>query len=241
MLSKLLCYLINKIVLTVPNAKPGRESTDIEIYGMQGIPADILAAHYGEEEDDAPSKVARVDIPSTPLDVVPGSLGVAYPPQPAFRAVQPMYNPALPGPPNPWAVPPRPQPWYPHHPALIVPPPAPLGYAQQPLFPVQNQRPPMPSCYSSQKLLNKCDTFPSDASSSKDDGEPKLASKALFSEETSQNTYTHSFIASSPKKLTICLGPLMCMVQYQHCVFAGYVTAIEYPVSRKIFGGIFLE
>lgn len=33
----------------VPNAKPGRESTDIEIYGMQGIPPDILAAHYGEE------------------------------------------------------------------------------------------------------------------------------------------------------------------------------------------------
>jgi len=35
--------------LRVPNAKPGRESTDIEIYGMQGIPPDILAAHYGEE------------------------------------------------------------------------------------------------------------------------------------------------------------------------------------------------
>lgn len=36
-------------IFRVPNAKPGRESTDIEIYGMQGIPADILAAHYGEE------------------------------------------------------------------------------------------------------------------------------------------------------------------------------------------------
>lgn len=33
----------------VPNAKTGRESTDIEIYGMQGIPPDVLAAHYGEE------------------------------------------------------------------------------------------------------------------------------------------------------------------------------------------------
>lgn len=32
----------------VPNAKPDRESTEIEIYGMQGIPPDILAAHYGE-------------------------------------------------------------------------------------------------------------------------------------------------------------------------------------------------
>lgn len=33
----------------VPNAKEGRESTDIEIYGMEGIPPDALAAHYGEE------------------------------------------------------------------------------------------------------------------------------------------------------------------------------------------------
>ncbi|KAF2283620.1 hypothetical protein GH714_012393 [Hevea brasiliensis] len=69
-------------VTKVPNAKPGRESTDIEIYGMQGIPPDILAAHYGEEEEEAPSKVAKVDVPSVPLvGVVPGSLGVGYPPQ----------------------------------------------------------------------------------------------------------------------------------------------------------------
>jgi hypothetical protein len=27
---------------------PDRESTDIEIFGMQGIPAHVLAAHYGE-------------------------------------------------------------------------------------------------------------------------------------------------------------------------------------------------
>lgn len=33
----------------VPNAKPGRESTEIEIYGMQGIPPDVLASHYGED------------------------------------------------------------------------------------------------------------------------------------------------------------------------------------------------
>ncbi|XP_038882778.1 protein SUPPRESSOR OF FRI 4-like isoform X2 [Benincasa hispida] len=36
-------------VTKVPNAKPGREATDIEIYGMQGIPPDVLAAHYGED------------------------------------------------------------------------------------------------------------------------------------------------------------------------------------------------
>ncbi|RVW42639.1 Protein suppressor of FRI 4 [Vitis vinifera] len=36
-------------VSKVPNANPGRESTEIEIFGMQGIPDDILAAHYGEQ------------------------------------------------------------------------------------------------------------------------------------------------------------------------------------------------
>jgi hypothetical protein len=36
-------------LVRVPNAKPGRESTDIEIYGMQGIPPDVLASHYGDD------------------------------------------------------------------------------------------------------------------------------------------------------------------------------------------------
>ncbi|KAJ9183325.1 hypothetical protein P3X46_007192 [Hevea brasiliensis] len=132
-------------VTKVPNAKPGRESTDIEIYGMQGIPPDILAAHYGEEEEEAPSKVAKVDVPSVPLvGVVPGSLGVGYPPQ-TLGAIQPIYNSAVPVPPAGWPVPSRPQPWFPQPPAVSIPPPAPVGYAQQPLFPVQNARPPLPS------------------------------------------------------------------------------------------------
>ena len=34
------------------NAKPEREAlTDLEIYGMEGIPADILAAHDGDGYD----------------------------------------------------------------------------------------------------------------------------------------------------------------------------------------------
>ncbi|XP_028111539.1 protein SUPPRESSOR OF FRI 4-like isoform X2 [Camellia sinensis] len=123
----------------VPNAKPDKESTDIEIYGMQGIPPDVLAAHYGEEEDDAPSKLAKVEIPSS---VTPGSLGVGFPPQPTLGTMRPVYNPALAVRPAGWPVPPRPQPWFPQHPAVSVPP-APLGLAQ-PLFPVQNMRPPGP-------------------------------------------------------------------------------------------------
>lgn len=55
------------------------------------------------------------------------------------------YNSAVPVPPAGWPLPPRPQPWFPQPPAVSIPPPAPVGYAQQPLFPVQNVRPPLPS------------------------------------------------------------------------------------------------
>ncbi|XP_044509241.1 protein SUPPRESSOR OF FRI 4-like isoform X2 [Mangifera indica] len=130
-------------VTKVPNAKPGRESTDIEIYGMQGIPPDILAAHYGEEEEETPSKVPKVDTPYTQLvGVVPGQMGVSYPPQSTLGAIRPIS--AVPMPPGGWPVPHRPQPWYPQHPAVSIPP-ASGGYVQQPLFPVQNVRPPLSS------------------------------------------------------------------------------------------------
>lgn len=52
------------------------------------------------------------------------------------------YNASVPLPQNGWQVAPRPQPWYPQPPAVSVPPPSGLGYAQQPLFPVQA---PLPS------------------------------------------------------------------------------------------------
>ncbi|XP_027086270.2 protein SUPPRESSOR OF FRI 4 [Coffea arabica] len=132
-------------VSKVPNAKPGRESTDIEIYGMQGIPPDILAAHYGEEDDEAPAKTPKVEIPPTQVGgVVQGSLGVGYPPQSSVGVMPTLYNPAVPIPPAGWPVAPRPQPWYPQHSAVSVPPSAPLGLPPQPLFPVQNLRPPLP-------------------------------------------------------------------------------------------------
>nr|AIN75616.1 SUPPRESSOR OF FRI4 [Dimocarpus longan] len=132
-------------VTKVPNAKPGRESTDIEIYGMQGIPPDILAAHYGDEEEDTPSKVAKVDSPYPQLPgAVPGQLGVSYPPQSTLGAMPPIYSSAVPVPPAGWPMPPRPQPWYPQHPAVAIPP-GPATYGQPPLFPVQNPRLPLPS------------------------------------------------------------------------------------------------
>nr|GEV69020.1 protein suppressor of FRI 4 isoform X2 [Tanacetum cinerariifolium] len=121
-------------VSKVPNAKDGRESTDIEVYGMQGIPADVLAAHYGEEDNDTPSKVGKVEIPSQ-VGMLPGSLG--YPTMQSMR-----YNPGLLVPRAGWPGPPRPQQWYPQNPAGSVPP-APLGMMPQPLFPVQAMRPPI--------------------------------------------------------------------------------------------------
>ncbi|XP_019078173.1 protein SUPPRESSOR OF FRI 4 isoform X3 [Vitis vinifera] len=137
-------------VSKVPNAKPGRESTEIEIYGMEGIPHEILAAHYGEEDEDVPSKLAKVEIPSSQLGggAVPGTLGIGVPPQPALGAMPPVYNPALAVPPAGWPVPARPQPWYSQHPAISIPP-APLGMTQQPLFPIQPVKPPLPSTMSS--------------------------------------------------------------------------------------------
>ena len=46
-------------------------------------------------------------------------------------------------PPAGWPVPPRPQPWFPPNQAVSIPSPSPVGVVQQPLFPVQNVRPPM--------------------------------------------------------------------------------------------------
>ncbi|THU56319.1 hypothetical protein C4D60_Mb11t16020 [Musa balbisiana] len=132
-------------VTKVPNAKPDRESTEIEIYGMQGIPPDILAAHYGEDEEAA-AKTMKVEMPSTGLvGVVPGSMGIRFPPPPTYGAVPPAYNHALPVPPPTWPVPAaRPQPWFP--PQLTIPvPPAPVVAPQQPLFPIQKVMTPLNS------------------------------------------------------------------------------------------------
>ncbi|XP_020700350.1 protein SUPPRESSOR OF FRI 4 isoform X2 [Dendrobium catenatum] len=124
-------------VTKVPNAKAGRESTEIEIFGMQGIPPDILAAHYGEEEDPS-LKMPKIEVPSAGLmsGVVPRSVGIGFPP--TYGAVPPVYNPAaLPLQPPSWPMQPQPQSWFPSNPVALVPPP-PAGLAQQPLFPVQN-------------------------------------------------------------------------------------------------------
>ncbi|XP_021713825.1 protein SUPPRESSOR OF FRI 4-like isoform X1 [Chenopodium quinoa] len=136
-------------VTKVPNAKPEREATDIEIYGMQGIPPDVLAAHYGEQEDDTPSKSAKVDFPTTNIvgGMMPGAVGFA-PPGTYGMMQRPMYNPAVPGPLG-WQLP-RPPAWYPPPMAMSMPPAVsvPPGASvppQQPLFPVQSIAPQLSS------------------------------------------------------------------------------------------------
>ncbi|KAF8390873.1 hypothetical protein HHK36_023172 [Tetracentron sinense] len=98
-------------------------------------------------DEDAPSKLAKVEIPSSNLlgGVVPGSVGIGFPPRSTFGAMQPIYNSALAVPPSGWPVHARPQPWFPQHLAVSLPPTAPVGLSQQPLFPIQNVKPPLPS------------------------------------------------------------------------------------------------
>ncbi|XP_042381687.1 protein SUPPRESSOR OF FRI 4-like isoform X3 [Zingiber officinale] len=78
-------------VTKVPNAMADRDSTDIEIYGMQGIPPDILAAHYGEDEDTV-AKTAKVEVPSTGFvgGAIPGAFGIRFPPPPVYAGVPPV-------------------------------------------------------------------------------------------------------------------------------------------------------
>ncbi|KAG0455042.1 hypothetical protein HPP92_024334 [Vanilla planifolia] len=128
-------------VTKVPNSKSGRESTEIEIFGMQGIPADVLAAHYGEEEDHS-MKMPKVEIPSSGLMTgVPRPVAVGFPP--TYGGLPPVYNPAaLPVQRPAWTVQTQPQPWFPANPTALVPPPS-ASLVQQPLFPVQNVSAPL--------------------------------------------------------------------------------------------------
>ncbi|CAM6073138.1 unnamed protein product [Sphagnum tenellum] len=136
----------------VPNAKPERESlTDLEIYGMEGIPPEILAAHDGDDVDDErnPAKVARVEVPpSLPFvgGVVMRTNGLGMPPQPFYAPMPPVHT--TPGsmthhPPPTWSpqVPPPPQGWRMGTTVAGQPglgPPRPLQ-PPQPLFPIQGQ------------------------------------------------------------------------------------------------------
>ncbi|KAF9198180.1 hypothetical protein BGZ49_001089, partial [Haplosporangium sp. Z 27] len=53
----------------VPNAMPGRETVDLEIYGMEGIPEEDLIA-YNAKQDAGDNPISkRPKIASTPLEL----------------------------------------------------------------------------------------------------------------------------------------------------------------------------
>ncbi|OQR87429.1 hypothetical protein ACHHYP_08861 [Achlya hypogyna] len=112
------CAQVHKeTILTVPNAKPGRDSVEIEVYGMEGVPG------YAEAQAQDPSKRLRVDGPPAHPFVPPP---MAYPMQMQFgpRVPPPMMAPPR-GP--PMGFPMRPPPPPPHllmrgPPPMMVPP-----------------------------------------------------------------------------------------------------------------------
>lgn len=98
------------------------------------------------------------------------------------------YNPAVPVPPNAWMVPPRPQPWFSQPPAVSVPPAAP--YTQQPLFPVQNVRPPLPATAPALQTQITPPGLPTSA--------PVPVSQPLFPVVGNNHTTTQSSTFSAP-------------------------------------------
>ncbi|KAF7074391.1 hypothetical protein CFC21_079262 [Triticum aestivum] len=184
-------------VTKVPNAKPERDSTEIEIFGMQGIPSDVLAAHYGEEEDPS-SKVAKVEVPTIRPPIMPNyPLGMPFPPRP-YGAARPMYNPAMMVRPPIWPLQ-QPQPWFAQQPPVSVPPMMAGQAPQQPLFPIQNMPNPMMTSAPA-NLLQTSYAMPTT-------GVPSpvapQASQPLFPVNTSGNGAANSSFSSSISPATI--------------------------------------
>lgn len=82
-------------ITKVPNAKPDRESTELEIFGMEGIPSEILAAHDRDQDDEKPVKVAKVEFPSLGGGALTGASTLARPLQPLYPPLILMYTPPL--------------------------------------------------------------------------------------------------------------------------------------------------
>lgn len=66
----------------VPNALPNRSNIDIEIFGMDGIPANDIKEHErqknggkSESDDDEPASKKKVDVPIAPPPImIPGMM-----------------------------------------------------------------------------------------------------------------------------------------------------------------------
>eukprot|EP00252_Welwitschia_mirabilis_P008122 TRINITY_DN19835_c1_g1_i1.p1 TRINITY_DN19835_c1_g1~~TRINITY_DN19835_c1_g1_i1.p1 ORF type:complete len:396 (-),score=80.85 TRINITY_DN19835_c1_g1_i1:299-1486(-) len=135
-------------VTKVPNAKPDRESTEIEIYGMEGIPPEILAAHDEDYEEGKATKSTKAEAPPSGFGGIslPTS-AIHMPSQPLYPAIPPMHTPQVSVPHRPpnWPATPPSQAWSasPISGQSPIPfRPAQLPQMPQPLFPIPN--PPVP-------------------------------------------------------------------------------------------------
>eukprot|EP01018_Ginkgo_biloba_P019485 Gb_38566 [translate_table: standard] len=114
---------VHKETITkVPNAKPDRESTEIDIFGMEGIPPDVLAAHDEDQEEGKSAKLAKVEVPPSGVGgIALGSSALRMPSQPLYSTVPPVYVPpaSIPLRPPVWHMPPpSSQPWSSAPPAI---------------------------------------------------------------------------------------------------------------------------
>uniref|UniRef100_M8C4X8 Zinc finger protein 207 n=1 Tax=Aegilops tauschii TaxID=37682 RepID=M8C4X8_AEGTA len=170
----------------VPNAKPERDSTEIEIFGMQGIPSDVLAAHYGE----VPVYLKY----ACPIVLLAHFLEQLLISVSLFHR----YNPAMMVRPPIWPLQ-QPQPWFAQQPPVSVPPMMAGQAPQQPLFPIQNMPNPMMTSAPA-NLLQTSYAMPTT-------GVPSpvapQASQPLFPVNTTGNGAANSSFSSSISPATI--------------------------------------
>ncbi|KAJ1975260.1 hypothetical protein H4R33_006685 [Dimargaris cristalligena] len=153
---------VHKIKVTkVPNALPKRDNPDIEIYGMDGIPAEDLAAHnQAMEGESGDAKKAKTDQSTAaasaggfppgqyPPGAIPGHPMYPYGMPPGYPYPPPQYGaPGMPpipypyGAPPPTSGPPGQRPPMPPVPGYPMPPfpgyawPPPPGYPRPPFPP----------------------------------------------------------------------------------------------------------
>ncbi|KAI9189412.1 hypothetical protein H9P43_000845 [Blastocladiella emersonii ATCC 22665] len=115
----------------VPNALPGRDSPDMDIFGMDGIPEADLAAHLAALEAANPKKKQKVDSGEA-VAVGGSSNGSAGPSSATASALPPAplgFHPAPPG--FPYFPPPPGMPGAPGMPGYMFPPP-PVGFPAMP-------------------------------------------------------------------------------------------------------------
>jgi len=121
------CYQVHRLEVTsVPNAKEGNDSIELDIYGMAGVDEALVALGRAPEEPE--EKVAKVEHPSS--QPAPALSQAPQIPLPAIRPVSPYIHPGYPYPP-------------PHH-GYGYPSPAPLLYGGHMPWPVRPGRPGQP-------------------------------------------------------------------------------------------------